>query len=126
MTKTFVRGPGEAMLPIAEIKRRLWTQRQALLRQVANADAELLWLATNVESESVEEGQEENLARLLSRLDDMSVAEIEEIDRALARIVSGDYGSCTACGEPIPLARLEALPTASECIGCARRRASPR
>ena len=126
MTKTFIRGPGDAMLPIAEIKRRLWAQRQTLLRQVATADEDLRWLATNVEPENVEEGQEENLARFLTRLDDMSVAEIEAIDRALARIVSGEYGRCASCDEPIPVARLEALPAASECLGCARRRSVQR
>jgi RNA polymerase-binding transcription factor DksA len=114
------------MLPIAELKRRLWAQRQALLRQVASAEAEQRWLATNVEPEQVEEGQEENLARLLARLDDMGIAEIEAIDQALARIVSGEYGGCVSCGEAIPVARLEALPAASECLPCAKRHARPR
>lgn len=38
------------------------------------------------------------------------------IDDALRRIEAGTYGICTACGEEIPLARLEAVPWASLCL----------
>ena len=47
--------------------------------------------------------------------------EAGDIERALGRLASGDYGRCAACGEPIDPARLAALPTASLCIGCASR-----
>ncbi len=41
-----------------------------------------------------------------------------EIDRALAKIESGTYGSCEQCGEQIPDARLQALPQAALCVAC--------
>ena len=40
------------------------------------------------------------------------------IDEAVARIESGDYGSCVHCDVPIGLPRLKALPWARYCIGC--------
>lgn len=43
---------------------------------------------------------------------------LRDIDAALARIKSGTYGVCIDCGEPIPLARLHALPTALSCVKC--------
>ena len=43
-----------------------------------------------------------------------------EIDAALARIEDGTYGTCTNCGNEIPVERLEAYPWASLCIDCAR------
>ena len=43
------------------------------------------------------------------------------IDDALARIEEGSYGICESCGNPIPVARLEVLPYATECVSCARR-----
>jgi DnaK suppressor protein len=46
---------------------------------------------------------------------------ISEIDAALERIADGTYGTCSRCGEEIPLARLEANPWASLCIDCKRR-----
>jgi RNA polymerase-binding transcription factor DksA len=44
---------------------------------------------------------------------------LTDIEAALARVDDGTYGRCTDCGEPIAAARLEALPAASTCIGCA-------
>ncbi len=43
---------------------------------------------------------------------------IKKIEEALARIDSGDYGYCEACGVEVGLRRLEARPTASKCIHC--------
>ena len=40
------------------------------------------------------------------------------INEALSKIDEGTYGTCTACGEEIPEARLLALPTAKNCIKC--------
>jgi len=39
-------------------------------------------------------------------------AELAEVRDALGRIASGGYGLCQECGEPIPLERLRAFPTA--------------
>ncbi|HUJ30952.1 MAG TPA: TraR/DksA family transcriptional regulator [Candidatus Acidoferrum sp.] len=47
--------------------------------------------------------------------------ELSEIDAALGRIKSGEYGLCEVCENPIPEARLQALPWARLCIRCAGR-----
>jgi DnaK suppressor protein len=44
---------------------------------------------------------------------------LEEIQEALSRLRKGDYGVCGSCGEPIPDARLRALPWARVCVRCA-------
>ncbi|WP_353813322.1 TraR/DksA family transcriptional regulator [Agromyces sp. SYSU T00266] len=46
--------------------------------------------------------------------------ELTDVDRALARIDDGTYGVCERCGNKITVARLEARPTATLCIDCAR------
>lgn len=43
---------------------------------------------------------------------------IRKIDKSLADIESGDYGYCQTCGVEIGIRRLEARPTATECIDC--------
>lgn len=42
-----------------------------------------------------------------------------EITAALQRIDDGSFGTCEQCGQPIPEARLEALPYTSHCVACA-------
>lgn len=59
----------------------------------------------------------------VSRLNDVGVvdslnASAERIDRALAKLGEGTYGSCDACGAEIPPARLEAKPESVLCVGC--------
>ena len=109
-------------IDVNRIQRALLARRRELFETVARVEDDLRWLDTNVEPEVAEEGQEENIARLLARLDDRGTAEIEDIDAALARIATGDYGRCESCAEPIPAARLEALPTAVTCVECAAAR----
>jgi RNA polymerase-binding protein DksA len=46
---------------------------------------------------------------------------IDQINRALARIGEGGYGTCERCGNPIDASRLKALPHASLCLDCKRR-----
>ena len=43
---------------------------------------------------------------------------LRQIDDALTRLHTGRYGICAGCEKPIPLARVEALPFATRCIGC--------
>lgn len=46
------------------------------------------------------------------------LAELGDIDDALLRINAGTYGICTACGEAIPSARMEAQPATQHCLAC--------
>ena len=49
-----------------------------------------------------------------------------DLNEALARLESGDYSICEACGRTIPTERLEALPACRTCIECAvARRPAP-
>jgi RNA polymerase-binding transcription factor DksA len=46
-------------------------------------------------------------------------AHLDEVDRALARVASENYGICRSCRRPIGTERLTALPVTEVCIGCA-------
>ncbi|HEY8353938.1 MAG TPA: RNA polymerase-binding protein DksA [Methylophilaceae bacterium] len=43
---------------------------------------------------------------------------IKKIDDTLSKIDAGEYGYCDSCGVEIGLRRLEARPTATQCIDC--------
>ena len=46
---------------------------------------------------------------------------VRQIDAALARLHAGRYGFCSSCSDPIPLARLRAVPFATLCVPCQER-----
>lgn len=61
--------------------------------------------------------QEEEFALAL-RTRDRERKLIRKIEKSLAEIETGDYGYCETCGTEIGLRRLEARPTATQCIDC--------
>ncbi len=54
----------------------------------------------------------------------VDMAQLKEIDGALARMREGTYGTCQDCMLPISRKRLEALPWAHYCVSCQERRAA--
>ena len=61
----------------------------------------------------------------VSRLTDVGVVDSlnlteERIERALAKLAEGSYGTCDRCGQPIPAGRLKAAPESVLCVACAR------
>ena len=53
-----------------------------------------------------------------------SQVELRQIEAALERLKSGDFGDCTDCDEPIAEARLDASPAVTLCVPCASARES--
>jgi DnaK suppressor protein len=48
-------------------------------------------------------------------------ANLRDVERALAKMETGTYGTCERCGQPISLERLEALPWAELGNDCKQR-----
>ena len=46
------------------------------------------------------------------------------IEEALVRMEKGTFGICRDCGEPISLARLEAIPWTRVCISCKQKQSA--
>lgn len=66
--------------------------------------------------------REQSEADLLTDTDigqlQIELADLRNIDDALARIGAGTYGICVHCGSPITERRLRAHPAARMCLGC--------
>lgn len=56
---------------------------------------------------------------VLEALGASDLAELRQIDAALARVEAGTYGTCLNCGDPISAERLAVLPAAPLCKTCA-------
>jgi RNA polymerase-binding transcription factor DksA len=111
--------------------------KQALGRELQAERARLVWtLRANAEAErALGEsqdggggwGQEACVAsalvaeELLAALDHEERARLTDVEAALRRLARGRYGLCEGCGRPIPPARLQAVPWARQCVGCAGR-----
>jgi RNA polymerase-binding transcription factor DksA len=106
---------------LAEQRALLLEERATYTRQADNLQAEADSLAELREPGDVqfdeESGEGDTLA--VERERDLALSarareQVEEIDRALAKLDNGTYGICEVSGEPIPKARLQAIPQARE------------
>jgi DnaK suppressor protein len=126
-TKTSVK---KALKP--EDKKFLQEQRELLLaeratytQQAESLKAEADQLAEEMEPGDIQFDEEsgEGGTMNVERERDLALSAqaqgaVEEIDVALAKITNGTYGYCEQCGQPIPKARLKALPYAALCVAC--------
>jgi DnaK suppressor protein len=98
----------------------LHRQREALLKDVAETEAEQRLIAGSRDAELEERAQQQRMARLLAQLDDRQIEALQEIEAALQRVADASYGTCADCGQAIAVARLRALPATPMCANCAR------
>ncbi len=71
--------------------------------------------AKDWEEQSIERETDE----VVDALDETLRTELNLVNAALARAEKNEYGICSICDEPIPVARLEALPYTDRCVSCA-------
>lgn len=100
-------------------KQKLLALKDELTRRVnaINKDIKHEELSSNWTEQATERENDE----VLESLGNASEQELILIDSALKRIDSGDYFSCSICGEDIPTARLELLPFTPRCVNCAQK-----
>ena len=125
-------GPVAKAAPAALDRKFLEEQRALLLAerrsyeaQATALKAEADQLAAEMEPGDVqfdeESGEGDSIGMERERdlqLAGQARAAIEEIDRSLAKLDAGTYGTCERCNQPIPKARLKALPYAALCVAC--------
>jgi RNA polymerase-binding transcription factor DksA len=118
-----VMSPGAAAIAArgAEFRQRLAAARLRLARTVTATDAERQALASPDVHDLGKAAVGEMLAGLLERLEGHERHELDEIDAAQARLQAGVYGVCEMCHQPVPLARLRAMPAARRCAVCQAR-----
>jgi DnaK suppressor protein len=110
---------------LADQRGALEAERSSYLAQAEALKAEADQMAQEAEPGDVQfddesgEGGTVNIDRERDlALSAQARAAVEDIDHALAKIESGTYGTCERCGQPIPRARLKALPQARLCVAC--------
>ena len=100
---------------LSTLRGQLEDERRRLTGQIASLsvgyEESLAYDENFADSGQVAAEQGENKA-LLNQLNE----QLDEVNRALAKVDAGTYGLCEKCGEPIAEARLEAMPATRYCI----------
>jgi DnaK suppressor protein len=100
---------------------RLVARRDAL-RKALNGDLDgyRQFAALDVVGDNVDAAVDTANDEICSQIVEIESRELEQIERALQRIVEGVYGRCEFCGGKIAEPRLNALPYTNSCIDCQR------
>lgn len=107
---------------LGRFEERLQRERARLLGLTSTSDtpAEMPGLADPSDAADLAEVQVERTTQ--NTLTEVDRAQLAQVNRALAKVAEGSYGLSDVTGEPIPLARLEALPWATTNVEDAPRR----
>ena len=105
---------------LEHFRRILTAQLRQRTENVRDNQAAALEMGTNDDGvkDTVDMSLMDVNQELALRLGERQSQMVADIDQALLRIDEGSYGVCARCGEPIPEARLEAVPTARYDAAC--------
>ena len=104
------------MSDYTELRAELEEQLRLLVARAEKIDDDLSEPGDEDWEERATESEDDEV---LESVGNLALKEIAQIKHALHQIDEGTYGKCTRCGEKIPQARLEAIPYATTCTGCA-------
>jgi DnaK suppressor protein len=108
------------MLDLEVIRKSLESERQLLQKHIKKMGKETSRVTSfaPAHSDLAWHCDSQQRLRLLRAQADSKLAQVEE---ALKRLDSGEYGKCVNCGKPIHPDRLKAMPSATVCINCKRK-----
>ncbi len=104
----------------AVLRRTLIQKKNSILAALGSKVNTLIRSERLGEDDEAQHSHEEFISL---RLNGMEYAQLRQIEEALDRIESGDFGHCLSCERPIPAKRLEAIPWAKYCVRCQERHA---
>lgn len=102
-----------------DIKQRLHNLRASLLERKKRVDSDLQRESGPLPADFSEQATAvENDEALIAIQGELQL-QLNQIQHALQRVESGEYGLCEGCNQNISSARLNAIPSTSLCISCA-------
>jgi len=104
---------------LLRMHKSLVARRTALRKVLAGELADLRFKTTET-GDTADAAFDAGSEEVSSQLAELEARELSQIERALARIKQGTYGSCELCQSKIPVARLNILPYSTTCVKCQR------
>ncbi|CCH80276.1 conserved hypothetical protein [Nostocoides japonicum T1-X7] len=108
-------------------RRLLDRERRDAAQRLADLEASFTDIVESATDSNVDDEHDPEGATIaaerqqLGALAEQARSQVAAVDAALVRVTAGTFGVCERCGRPIGDERLEARPTATWCIDCARR-----
>jgi RNA polymerase-binding protein DksA len=106
---------------LEDLRARLQQRREVLSQeirdvrdQMAEGQERLAGIVRDTGDDAVADVQADVDHAMVAR----DIQEIRDVDGALKRIETGDFGTCIDCSAPIEPERLVAYPTAKRCFPC--------
>ncbi len=107
--------------------------KQILLRQQKKIQEDLKSVNDPVMNDGLAESSEPGTDSWMADVHNQAVAVKDNlqtmlagVSKSLARLRSGNYGKCESCGKLIEPARLEAMPAATLCLSCSKKKTARR
>jgi RNA polymerase-binding protein DksA len=104
-----------------KFKQKLLDLREEYNKKIGITDADVHHKNEPVEKDFAEQATQRENDDVLMALNQDAKHIVTQINSALHRIETGDYGFCTECGAEISEGRLEIVPYAALCIKCAEK-----
>lgn len=104
-----------------EVAIKLKQRRQELLDRLKKITSDVRHEGEAIEADFAEQAVQRENDQVIDAIGGAARQELTQINVALARIESGDFGLCSECGKDIGVQRLEVLPYSTMCLACASR-----
>lgn len=109
------------MASLKRIEQQLRERREALMKRLDQVTRDVRHSDEPLPSDFSEQATARENEEVMDALGTASRQELSQINRTLARIEEGEYGTCSECGQPIAPARLKVMPHTELCIRCAEK-----
>ena len=103
---------------LAHFRQKLVEERGAIERRIASRETDIM---DTVRDEEGVGDEDDEAVRIYDREDELvsnelDTQQLEQVKKALTRIEAGTYGVSEVSGKPIPIERLEAVPSATTLV----------
>ena len=103
---------------LKKFKTLLTEKRDEIIKKAKQTLEEDMALDANDLPDEMDLASSEYLQSFTFRLRGREKVFLDKIEKALAKIEDGSFGTCEECGEEIQVKRLEARPETTLCIRC--------
>jgi DnaK suppressor protein len=93
-------------------------RKEQIIKNIKGVNEELSQLSSMELNDEGDHASVDNSSMVESAIVQQQEQELREINVTLGKIVTGDYGTCEMCEDPIGFQRLKVKPHAIYCIDC--------